>query len=242
MNTKENLFALPGEYIIREGKAPELLPDLTPLVIDISGTIKTVTEFLTKRADQPDQINQKRCLIIVNRDNITIVLTICENDSRTKRTISAQLELHPKFEEFGINVKKFWEPNALGQFFKMNRAFFPDRANNMSLVTELKNFYANVNSKIEKQKFESGDWKDNFSGTVTSNLPGVFSLNIPIFKGVPAEIIEVEFYASVSGKDVSLQLVSPGASQLTEDIRDQVIDDELEKIKVLCPDIAIIEE
>ena len=83
----------------------------------------------------------------------------------------------------------------------------------MKLVTELKNFEATVNSKVEKQKSEKGDFKDNYSGVVMSNLPEAFTLQIPIFKGMPAETIEVEFYASVNGRDVTLQLVSPGACQ-----------------------------
>ena len=50
----------------------------------------------------------------------------------------------------------------------MNRAFFPDKTANMKLVTELKNFEATVNSKVEKQKSEKGDFKDNYSGVVMS--------------------------------------------------------------------------
>ena len=75
-----------------------------------------------------------------------------------------------------------------------------------------------------------------------SNLPEAFTLQLPIFKGMPAESIEVEFYASVNGRDVALQLVSPGACQLLEDLRDKVIGDEVEKIRELSPEIAIIEQ
>lgn len=95
---------------------------------------------------------------------------------------------------------------------------------------------------IPKLKSEKGDFKDNYSGVVMSNLPEAFTLLIPIFKGMPSETIEVEFYASVNGRDVSLQLVSPGSCQLLEDLRDKVIDDEVAKIRELSPDIAIIEQ
>ena len=117
-----------------------------------------------------------------------------------------------------------------------------DKEKNMKLVTELKNFEATVNSKIEKQKSEKGDFKDNYSGVVLNNLPEAFSLRIPIFKGVEAEIIEIEFYASVNGRDVALQLFSPGACQLLEDLRDKVIDTQIAQIRELSPDIAIIEQ
>lgn len=245
MNTEKNQFVLPDgatEITIREGKAPELLPILKPIPVNISGTIGAIVEFLTKRFDQTDQIDEKKCHILIDRENIFMKLVIHEDDPYLKGCVTANLQFHPKFKEFGINSGKNWEPNALGQFFKMNRSFFPDKAKNMSLVTDLKNFTANVNQKIEREKSESGSYKDNFSGVVTSNLPGVFTVQMPIFKGLSPEHVEVEFYASVNGRDVTLQLFSPGANQLTEDLRDKVIDEQINAISNLCPDIAIIEE
>ena len=59
---------------------------------------------------------------------------------------------------------------------------------------------------------------------------------------MPAETIEVEFYASVNGRDVTLQLVSPGGCQLLEDLRDRIIDVQVARIRELSPEIAIIEQ
>ncbi|NCB42889.1 MAG: hypothetical protein EOM59_09740 [Clostridia bacterium] len=231
-----------AEVTLREGEAVKQLAPKAPVKIDLSGVIGAPVEFLEKRLSEADQINPKRCHVLVDREKVSIALITSENDEYTTGKIVGKLQTHPKFIEFGINSNKSWEPNELGQFFKMNRAFFPDKTANMKLVTELKNFEATVNSKVEKQKSEKGDFKDNYSGVVMSNLPEAFTLLIPIFKGMPAETIEVEFYASVNGRDVSLQLVSPGACQLLEDLRDKVIDDEVAKIRQLSPDIAIIEQ
>jgi hypothetical protein len=231
-----------SEIIVREGAAIKVLDPKAPVKVNLRGVIGAPVEFLTKRLSEPEQINPKRCHVLVNRADITITLITSENDEYNRGVVVGILEEHPKFKEFGINAKKNWEPNELGQFFKMNRSFFPDKEKNMKLVTELKNFEATVNSKIEKQRSEKGDFKDNYSGVVMSNLPEMFSLQIPIFKGVPAEVIEVEFYASVSGKEVALQLYSPGACQLLEDLRDKVIDDQIAAIRALSPEIAIIEQ
>lgn len=209
-----------AEIIVREGEAPAVLAPKPPVKIDLSGVIGAPVEFLELRRYDSEQINPLRCHVLVDREQVSI----------------------PKFSEFGINAGKGWEPNELGQFFKMNRAFFPDKTANMKLVTELKNFEATVNSKVEKQKSEKGDFKDNYSGVVMSNLPEAFTLQIPIFKGMPAETIEVEFYASVNGRDVTLQLVSPGACQLLEDLRDRIIDVQVARIRELSPEIAIIEQ
>lgn len=241
MNTEKTTFETPGEYVIREGKAPDLLPILKSVSLNISGTIESVSEFLSKRMDQPDQINQKRCFILVNREDITIILTTNENDAYQIGKVSAKLETHPKFEEFGINNGKVWTPTELGMFFKMNRAFFTDKKENMRLVTELMNFTATVNNSIEKSANEKGDRTDKFAQTVNSNLPASFALNIPIFKGKSSESLEVETFAQINGREIGFILLSPAANQTMEEIRDKVIDDQLKLIRNICPDIVIIE-
>ena len=219
-----------AEIIVREGEAPAVLAPKPPVKIDLSGVIGAPVEFLELRRYDSEQINPLRCHVLVDREQVSITLITNEDDEYRRGRIVGKLTTHPKFSEFGINAGKGWEPNELGQFF------------NMKLVTELKNFEATVNSKVEKQKSEKGDFKDNYSGVVMSNLPEAFTLQIPIFKGMPAETIEVEFYASVNGRDVTLQLVSPGACQLLEDLRDRIIDVQVARIRELSPEIAIIEQ
>ncbi len=243
---KFNINLAPGmekaEVIVRELKEENALQVKAPVKVDLTGVIGSPFEFLTKRLDQEDQINQKRCHILVNRQELTIKLITNEHDEYETGKVKGVLSQHPKFKEFGINLEKEWEPNQLGQFFKMNRYFFVDRTENMELVTVLLNFEAKVNTTIEKQKSEGGDFKDNYSGAVTSNLPGKFKLKIPLFKGREAEELEVEFYASINGRSVLLQLYSPEANQALEDIRDEVIDEQILAIRELAPDIAIIEQ
>lgn len=53
--------------------------------------------------------------------------------------------------------------------------------------------------------------------------------------------IEVELYSTVNGRDVTLQLVSPGANQLLEDIRDSVLDERINALREIAPQIVIIE-
>lgn len=231
-----------AEVIVREVSEVNELKVKAPVKVNLSGVIGAPYEFLSKRIDQPDQINQKRCVVIYSRESLSITLVTNENDEYNMGTVVGKLQQHPKFKEFGINSGKAWEPNELGQFFKMNRAFFSDKSENMKLVSDLLNFEAKVNTTIEKQKSEGGDFKDNYSGAVTSNVPGKFKLKIPLFKGRPAEELEVEFYASINGRNVFLQLYSPGANQALEDIRDMVIDEQISAIRELAPEIAIIEE
>ena len=244
-NKKIVVNAMPGvtELVIREGEAPAQLPILPAVKIAIAGTISSPAEFLTHRREDKIQVNPLRCHVLVSRENLSITLVMNEHDPYIRGIVEGELKAHPKFEQFGINTGKNWDPNELGQYFKMNRAFFQDKTENMKLVSDLKGFVAKVNTTIEKQKEENGSFADNYSGVVSSNLPGdVHPARVSSFKGFAAEEIEVEFYASVNGREVKLQLWSPGANQVLEEIRDKILDREIEEIKALVPEIVIIEQ
>ena len=45
----------------------------------------------------------------------------------------------------------------------------------------------------------------------------------------------------MNGREVAFVLLSPGAQVTLEDLRDKVIDEQLEQIREIAPEIAIIE-
>ena len=227
----------PIEVVLREGKAPVALDPKEPERVVINGTIDAPIRWLEKRVEL---INQKATNIIVNRDKMRIALTIDET-SYYQTEINGILQASKEMQEFGINVEKKWEPIKLSKFIKMHRAFFTDKSQNMMLVSTLKNFKAKVNQDIERSKEENGSKVDNYSQVVDSNLPKSFKLNIPLFKGFACEEIEVEIYADVDGRDVSLSLVSAGANEAIEEYKNKVIDEQLDAIRQIAPDIVIIE-
>jgi len=229
-----------AEVIIREGLAVKQLEIKPPVKTYLKGTIGVPLEYLKKRVSTK-QFTQELSHLIVNREEIKISLIFNEHDEYNRGEVIGTLDFHPKYNDFGINTGKIWTPVELGMFFKMNRSFFNDRASNMKLVNELMNFTATVNSSIERSVKESGNRTDNFAQVVNSNLPESFTLKIPIFKGLESEILEVETFAQVNGREVSFMLLSPGANQSLEDIRDKAIDDQLKDIKEVAPNLAIIE-
>lgn len=227
----------PIEVVLREGTAPKALDPKAPIPVNITGTIDSPLRWLEKRVELMDQ---KQANITVSRDNMKISLVDKETDYYNNG-ITGVLQPSKEMVEFGINSEKQWEPIKLSQFFKMHRAFFKDKAENMTLVSLLKNFKAKVNQDIERSKEENGSKVDNFSQVVDSNLPKSFKLNIPLFKGFACEEIEVEIYADVDGRDVSLSLVSAGANEAIEEYKNKVIDEQLDAIRQIAPDIVIIE-
>lgn len=232
----------PIEIIFRNGEAaPQPVPLATkaPESINVKGVISTPLDWLEKRVDTIDQLKAN---IKVDRENMKITLTTDERDSYLKSEIVGKVAFTDTYDAFGINNSQVgWLPAKLGQFLRLNRGVFEDRTECMKLVSLLKNFSAKAKAEIQKQRDPSGSTADVYRQEVESNLPKSFTVHIAIFKGTAKEAIEVEFDHYLKDGDVFLQLVSPGANELTETYRDQCIDDVLDKIREIAPDIAILE-
>lgn len=187
-------------------------------------------------------VDQKRANVVVNREKMTIQLTVNEDDYYNKNTFTGTVEVSETFEKFGINDgEKGWIPAKLGQFLRLNRGLFEDKEKCMVLVSNLKNFNAKAKAEIEKQRDPSGSVADVYRCQVESNLPKSFTVNMAIFKGTAKQPIEIEFDHYLTNGEVFLQLVSPGANEVMESYRDKCIDEVLDKIKDIAPDIAILE-
>ncbi len=215
----------------RHAPAPRVPDVIPPINIDIHGTLGCVSEFLEKRIDT---IDTEHAMIIVDREKVMITLVMNETDPFMRGTVEGHLEFDPRFEAFGINNSDMlWQPLPLAMFMKMQRSFFKSREENMSYVSTLMNYKATIEQKVERYNNEKGDKTDNFQQVVNYNLPKSFHLSIPIFKGYPKEDIEVETFASVDGRSITFVLLSPGANDAVEALRDMAIDAELDKIRTI---------
>ena len=224
---------------ILQGNAPAQLDNLAPLKIDIIGTIFAPLNFLDKRVKD---IDQHKAHIIVNRDKLTILLVIAEDDAYTNGKVLGKLQYSEIFLKLGINANKGWQPEQLGQFLKLNRSFFVSKDENMKVVNALKSFDAKVNQTVQRETNEKGNRALSFRQAVDSNIPEKFKLKLPIFSGGDAEEIEVETYASVDGTDVTIHLQSAGANEVVEETKANVITDVISKIRDVAPEIVIIEQ
>lgn len=229
------------EVIIREGAAPKLLDPKAPLPCKIEGLAGSVAEYLKKRINT-GQFEQKNCTILVDRENVRITLFFNERDEYNQGKVVSQISLHPDFESLRINSSHAWSPIELAMLLKMHRYWFEDRIEGMKLVSTLFNYKADIAQKVEQSVEGNGNRQDNFSQVVNSNLPNSITLKLPIFKGTEPQALEIEFFAKVDGRDVAFLLISPGANEAFEAFRDEVIDVELNSIREITPEIAIIEK
>lgn len=244
---KLNIFFPEGkdkaELIIRQvnDEVKTTLPILEPDKVEISGNITAIFDFLEKRWNAEDkQIDHCRTHILVDRDNMQMTLVVNETDKRDKKEIIGAIKLSRQYIAFGIN-KKLWESTELGNFFRINRSYFEKKDTNMMLVNLLKRFTAKVNTEVEREEKDNGSVTDVYRKVVDSNLPEAFAVRIPIFKGSQPEVFSIEIIAHVEGKHAVLELISPDAEAIVEEVRDKIINAEIEKIRELAPEIPIIE-
>lgn len=236
MSEKINVTVENGvkELIIRNGEAVTVF---TGRDINISGvTIPAVCEFLSK----PD-INHDLILDSVLKysiDDLTMSLFYAQT-SRHPYTIKSKVELNPDLKDFGINSGKRYSTFDLADFFKMNRHLFQSKATAMELVSLLKNFKAKVDRDIENSSNDRGNRKVLLNQTIDSNIPESFILLLPIFKGYPAAEITIEININ---DDFDCLLISPDLKEMIATESKALIDDQLDKIKVLHPDLRIYQE
>lgn len=234
-----------AEILIREvnNNVEQQLPVLEPDNVAISGSISAIAAFLEKRWNAADsQIDHCRTYVIVNRDKLFMQLVANETDKRNRKEVKGIIALSRQYNAFHINDGHTWAPEDLGQFFRINRTYFGSREENMKLVTLLKSFKAKINTDVERSIKDNGSVTDCYRQAVDSNLPPSFFISIPIFKNAQEEKIEVEVIAHVNGRDVELELISADAAAIEEEARDSLINDQLDAIREIAPEIPIIEQ
>jgi hypothetical protein len=233
MKNEINLTNFSGtELTIREGAAPK---PIEPFSLKINGTIETPFKWLEKKASV---FEMKFCSIQVDREAGDITLTIREK-SPDFDEIVGRLELHPDFKKFEINTGKQTASHELAELIKMNRSCFKDKETAMKLVKELRSFKAKVEKELESVKDDRANYSMKKIQAVETNIPDSFVLVVPIFKGQPKETIEVEI--NINADNYACSLVSPEANDFIAEFKDKIINEQIEKIQTLVPDIVIIE-
>ena len=220
------------EIIIREGQA---LPAKEPIPVRIDGTIDAPARWAENRKSVIPQLNSFMC---INRQEMRITLVEDERNSYFNR-ITGTMTLSDKFKEFGINSGKYITNFEMADLFKMNRSFFETKTICMDLVSKLKNLKASVNKQIEASNNDRGNRRELVDQVVEHNIPESFKLSLPIFNGTEPQEVEVEI--NVDADDLSCTLISPHAKDLIERMRNEKIDEVIERVKKACPDIVIIE-
>lgn len=222
-----------GGYCIRFGEA---LPLKEPKAVSIDGTIDAPARWVEKRKDD---IKQADAHIIVDRDHMSITLNIDENSAYSDQ-IKGTLTLSSEMQEFGINTGEYMSCFDMSDRIKQLRSYFETQQEAMKLVSELRNFKAKIDKELELSDDKRGNQRILKSQFVESNLPKDFKIQLPIFKGMKKETIQVE--VEINQNDLSCTLVSPEAHDIVIQQRDVHMDAVIDRIKDAAPTIVIIEQ
>ena len=249
-NQQINLHVKEGEneVIIRHGEAEPVAGFRKG--ITVSGTLGVPREHLEKpsvwltarldpkvrKEDQDPVLNFSH--LQVNRDKGTITFTEDAGNEWENKYIGA-LVFDPRFEKFGINSGRSYTTIELSHFIKMNRSHFETKDKAMLLVSQLRDFKAKVDKQVENMADERGNRRILQAQAVESNIPESFHITVPVFKGCAAQTLEVEI--AIDPGDLSCTLISPEVNDYVENVKNEIINEEIRMIEESHPTLRIFE-
>lgn len=219
-----------GELIIREGKAQDPLPLKVPNVINISGDIHSVANFINNRESghSSQQIDKNRAIVLVDKHSKTITLQL-DPENYYGAMVTAKLEQSEELKQFGINIGARYTRKSLVDTLRFNRLLFEDKNQYAQVLAGLYKLRIKSETEIQQEKDNHGN-KRSLHDVKTVDDGGLvkeFNLTAPIFKGFPAKNITVEVCFEVLNGDVSFWLESVGLKEVTEGAIDGIFEEEL---------------
>ena len=230
------------DLVIRQGEA-------APIPVyhgyKISGaSIEAVQEYLKKSEAQPEQIHKSYAtfsyeelyLKLLYDGRLKIANGIDEGDH-----VEGLLKLHPELEKWKINNAKAYDNESLSRFIKMNRHFFEDSATAMKLVSELQNIQVKSEREYQNADNKLGDYRKVIGQRVIeSNIPQTFVLKLPVFVGQASLSVPVEI--EINPTDWSCSLISPKLKEIIDLQTKVIIDEQLDAIRKLYPELRIYQK
>lgn len=233
-----------AELVTRTGEA-QVLPPLFSKGVEINGIISTPKEhltnpsnWLTKALSNTDDNPLSNSFLEVDREKMTIKFVEDFGYPWTSK-YTGSLEFDERFERFNINKNQSYTSFELADLIKMNRSLFETKDKAMVLVSQLRKFKAKIDKDVESETDDRANKKMLIAQAVETNLPENFKLILPIFKGQNSITIEVEI--GIDAQDLSCRLISPEVNDYIQDIRDNIINSEVDAIKKLHPTLRIFE-
>lgn len=215
------------DVVIREGTAATLVE---PRSYHIQGDITTVANWLTTKLDDTD-IMKAFLRVDLKNGKLELNLNLDQENGRLHSTVKGSLAGSLDLASFRINTNFGWDVTDLGNHFKFQRRYFMEKEANMTLVTGLKSFRASIQRELEKAQDDRGNHRRLDAKQVTTNLPEVFTLAIPLFEGHPPVAIDVEIVIEEKEGITRVKLQSVDLIEKTEQAIQDAIGDELVRIK-----------
>lgn len=205
------------ELVIRTGDAE---PIHLPVKVDLSGVLSAPKDFFLSRKELHDP---KKCHVTFSRSAMVIELRVDEA-SKFGASVKGRLETNPDLSVFQINSGNTRTIKQLLEVVRKNRYFFPDREEQIEIVSRLMNFQATVQKSIEDSNNNRGESNKSLAIKIDHKIHEAFKLQMPIFKGTESVTFRVEIQVDATDAGVVVWLESPELRELELQVRDSLIE------------------
>lgn len=228
-----------NEIIIREGNAVEPLPLKEPKIINISGDIKSISSFLSKRdaGHSSQDVDKNKVVVQVDKNARTITMQL-DPENHYGATITGKLEASEELKQFGINTSNTKDRKQLLDLIRFNRLFFPDKLQHERVVNGLYKIRFKSETEIKQAQDNAGNKTNNLEIKTVADDGFIkeFTLEVPLFKGFAPEKITVEICYEVINGAIVFWLESVGLKEATDSQVDAIFEQELKS----CADFVVI--
>jgi len=183
----------------------------------IIGQIDAPKLFFEKRKGD---LNPKVSHVLVDRSKAIITLT-CDETDQLGTEIEGRANTSKELESLCLG--KEMAPSDMSKMLKKITHLFDSRSEAMKLVSELKNFTANLSTSIEKKDDNRGGTKNLIETAVKTDIPVTFDVNIPLLSGAEKKKMKVEICLSARGSQVEAWLEIEGLSGSLQDEIDNAL-------------------
>lgn len=226
VSTDPKIFIQPvgEELTIRQGDAIPYKPKKS---INITGTLAAPHQFLIGRGEQ----DQTKAHLKIYNDVGKLELVLQDTDPETTHTVTGKLTKDNDLQSFGINTTLRWTVRDFSKHIRERRYFFYDKDVHNQLLKTLQTWSVQVERVLKEFNNDTGNSLFQLETKVRAveGLVTQFYLHIPIYQGYPKQKFLVEIGLDPSATAVTLYLVSDELFQLERDVRDNIMNSEVDK-------------
>ena len=226
----KNLILDGDTLIVRTGDAPEIV---LPQTIKLDSIISGPADYFLSKKKAGHEYELEHCLLQIDRDNRKLILSLNDKDDSFYETITGILFPFKDLPAFKINTNYRWSTKGLKDFIKMNRVYFQDKDAHRTLVTNLTNFKAKIDTFIEDSNDSKGNKTLNYAQNLETDISLDFQLTIPIFKGLEPSTFKVEVNFDTREKTLELWLESVELKELQDSMVDNILNGEIARLKAI---------
>lgn len=226
------------EFIFREGKAPDLLPEKPKKevkALEIKGKSGTCQAFLNSRSNC---YNSLACHAKVNKDAGTITLVLNEKQENDQHIdlVQSVYKINEKILRLGINSGTGYKAKDLFTLLRPYKMYATNKQEFQNLLNQLTNFTAKVTAEISQVDNKNGKFINGISKEVLHSIPESFTLQMPILENSVAHFtVNIEF----NGQNEMFELYSDEFIEKLENITDSAMFDEIASIAAFCLVVSV---